>query len=99
MQQRLVTVKIYQRYAIGGCEPAAADTNNDGLGDNPKNLSNTVGQESAPAYSPSGARIAFQSNRDGNVEKYVMDATTGNPQTNLSRKDAADFQPAWQPLP
>jgi Tol biopolymer transport system component len=78
---------------------SAADTNNDGQGDNPKNLSNTVGQDLDPAYSPNGVRIAFQSNRDGNVEIYVMDATTGNPQTNLSQNDAADFQPAWQPLP
>jgi Tol biopolymer transport system component len=78
---------------------AAVDANEDGQGDNPKNLTNTAGQDLDPAYSPSGARIAFQSNRDGNAEIYVVNATIGAPQENLSNNDAADFQPAWQRLP
>lgn len=43
-----------------------------------------------------GAKIAFQSNRDGNREIYVMNAN-GTGQTNLTNNLAEDFAPAWSP--
>jgi Tol biopolymer transport system component len=30
--------------------------------------------DTEPAWSPDGQRVAFQSNRDGNLEIYVIDA-------------------------
>ena len=42
------------------------------------------------------ARIAFQSNRDGDHEIYVMDADGSN-QTNLTNNPAHDYAPAWSP--
>jgi len=41
-------------------------------------------------------KIAFVSNRDGNLEIYVMDADSSNP-TNVSRNIANDTGPAWSP--
>jgi Tol biopolymer transport system component len=75
-----------------------ADTNHDGQGDNPRNLSDISGQDSDPFYSPDGTRIAFQTNRDGNAEIYVMNATTGISQVNLTQNAATDFEASWQAL-
>ena len=44
-----------------------------------------------PAWSPDGARIAFQSNRHGNNEIYVMNADGSN-QINLTNNPARDEQ-------
>lgn len=52
--------------------------------------------DSAPAVSPDGTRIAFESERDGNYEIYVMDADGGN-QTRLTNDPARDSAPAWSP--
>ncbi len=51
-----------------------------------------------PAWSPDGSRIAFHTNRDGNLEIYVMNAD-GTAQTNLTHNPADDASPDWQPLP
>ena len=47
-----------------------------------------------PAWSPDGTKIAFVSNRDGNVEVYVMGAD-GSQETNLSNNSAVDAAAAW----
>jgi Tol biopolymer transport system component len=52
--------------------------------------------DSSPAVSPDGARIAFESERDGNSEIYVMDAGGGNV-TRLTNDPARDAAPAWSP--
>ena len=44
----------------------------------------------------SNGLIAFQSERDGNFEIYVMNAD-GSDQRNLTRNPAADIAPAWSP--
>src|SRR5215216_18390 len=41
-------------------------------------------------------RIAFQSNRDGNIEVYVMN-TDGSDQTRLTYSSADDFNPEFSP--
>ena len=50
----------------------------------------------SPTWSPDGSRIAFDSERDGNLEVYVMNAD-GTGQTRLTDNPAADGVPAWSP--
>ena len=46
--------------------------------------------------SPEQTKIAFESNRDGNWEIYVMNAD-GSEQTNLTNNPAMDTFPSWSP--
>jgi Tol biopolymer transport system component len=48
------------------------------------------------AQAPQKAQIAFESNRDGNFEIYVMDVD-GNNQRNLTNNPALDMCPSWSP--
>jgi erythromycin esterase-like protein len=50
----------------------------------------------SPAWSPDGGQIAFQTNRDGNNEIYLM-AADGSAVRNLTRHAASDASPAWSP--
>jgi serine/threonine protein kinase len=50
----------------------------------------------APAWSPDGSRLAFVSNRDGDVGVYLMDAD-GDNVTRLTADPAWDSGPAWAP--
>ena len=52
--------------------------------------------DSCAAWSPDGRRIAFDSDRDGNTEIYVMNAD-GSGVTRLTNHDARDSVPAWSP--
>lgn len=54
----------------------------------------TVG---GPVFSPSGRKVAFHTNRDGNFEVYKMRADGTRP-GNLTNDPAGDFTPDWQPL-
>jgi Tol biopolymer transport system component len=47
-----------------------------------------------PNWSPDGTFIAFASNRDGNLEIYIMNAD-GNKPTNLTNDLADDASPDW----
>ena len=46
------------------------------------------------AWSPDGARLAFSSPRDGNIEIYVMNAD-GSGAVRLTNNAALDAEPAW----
>ena len=48
------------------------------------------------AFPGTNGKIAFESNRDGNEEIYVMNAD-GTNQTNLTNNAARDYVPAWSP--
>ena len=59
-------------------------------------LTNHPATDWGPAWSPDGARIAFASERDDNLEIYVMNAD-GSGLINLTHHAARDFAAAWSP--
>ena len=69
--------------------------NADGTGLN--NLTSNPASDISLAWSPDGAKIAFSTDRDGNLEIYVMDAV-GTGLVNLTNNPASDFSPAWSPM-
>jgi TolB protein len=56
---------------------------------------NTNFVDEDPLFSVGGELIAFQSNRDGNYEIYVVDADGRNPR-NVSNDPAGDYWPSWK---
>jgi Tol biopolymer transport system component len=59
-------------------------------------LTSADGSDLAPAWSSDHRRIAFQSNRDGNWELYVMNAD-GSGTRRLTHDAARDGEPGWSP--
>ena len=51
---------------------------------------------SFPEWSPDGTQIAFDSDRDGDLELFVMDADGSN-MTQITNNSANDASPSWSP--
>lgn len=64
-------------------------------GSNPTRLTDDIAWDSCSEWSPDGQQIAFTSDRNGNVNIYVMDAD-GNDLKQLTDLDHASY-PAWSP--
>ena len=64
-------------------------------GSHQRNLTRDAARDSTPSWSPDGRRIAFQSDRDGNLEMYVMNAD-GTGLLNLTQNAAFDGIPFIQ---
>jgi hypothetical protein len=62
-----------------------------------RRLTSAEGNDLAPMYSPDGRRIAFESNRDGNSEIYVMNADGSNQRNLTNFASANDHGPVWSP--
>ncbi|MBK9745796.1 MAG: PD40 domain-containing protein [Chloroflexi bacterium] len=64
----------------------------------PVNLTRDPGEDRNPAWSPDGAHIIFQSNRDGYTRLYTMNANgTRTIRFLQDGVDANDYAPAWSP--
>ena len=50
-----------------------------------------------PSYSPDGTQLAFNSNRDGNIEIYIMNVD-GTGTRRLTNHPGIDTSPTWSPL-
>jgi hypothetical protein len=65
-------------------------------GTDPVRLGDGVSDDSMPAWSPDGKKIAFISNRSGNRDVWVMNAD-GSAAQNITRSSADEWTPAWSP--
>ena len=59
-------------------------------------ITHNSAKDLSPAWSPDGRRIAFESNRDGGWEIYVMNAD-GSDVVQLTNNRGWDGGPAWSP--
>jgi hypothetical protein len=67
-------------------------------GSDPINLTNNKADDDTPTLSTDGQKIAFESNRDGNYEIYVVNTDGSTPPTNLTNNPANDMVPNWYPM-
>ncbi len=65
-------------------------------GSAPPRLTNNMAGDYGATWSANGAKIAFNSDRNGKHEVYVMNAD-GSGQTNLTNNAANDYSSAWSP--
>jgi Tol biopolymer transport system component len=63
-------------------------------GSNVRQLTDTPRFDENPVWSPDGNQIAYQTQRDGNFEIYVMNAD-GSEQHPLAAHPADDLWPSW----
>ena len=68
----------------------------DSDGKNPVNLTNSLGDDYWPRWSPDGKQIVFVSERDGNAEIYLMNRD-GSGITRLTDNPKYDTEPTWSP--
>jgi TolB protein len=65
--------------------------------DHPVALTDSIGEDDAPAWSPDGTRIAFSSVRFVTADLYVMGAAPDAEPVRLTTSPANDHAPVWSP--
>lgn len=65
-------------------------------GTDPVRLTDATSEDTMPAWSPDGKRLAFVSNRGGNRDVWLMN-TDGGQLENITRSEADEWTPAWSP--
>ena len=74
-------------------------------GSNLVRLKNNPASDTEPDWSPDGRLIAFSSDRDGNVEIYVMNVQEAMQDANganvwrLTIRPGENAGPVWKPIP
>jgi TolB protein len=61
-----------------------------------RRLTDHPAYDGEPAWAPDGASIAFSSNRDGDLDIYVLDVASGQIR-QITDSPAPDYQPTWAP--
>jgi TolB protein len=69
--------------------------NADGDGTDQTRLTN-LGNDNRPVWSPDGTRIAFTSNREDNIDIYVVDVD-GQNLRQITDGPESEFAPSWSP--
>ena len=71
----------------------------DANGTNLRKFTNNLRQDTGPAWSPDGKRIAYTSTIDRNQEIYVIDTDRGQPRrlTNSGDVHIHNWNPSWSP--
>jgi TolB protein len=59
-------------------------------------LTESAAIDTAPSYSPDGARICFESDRGGHQQIYIM-AASGGPAQRISFGEGSYSTPVWSP--
>ena len=67
----------------------------DADGNNLKRVTNNSANNGAPAWSPDGSKLVFNTDRDGNFETYVM--SVDGELAQLTADPADDLSPDWSP--
>lgn len=66
-------------------------------GTDPVNLTQAIGDDEDPVWSPDGRRIAFTSDRTNGVKQVFFMNPDGSDQINISQGLAVEFSPTWSP--
>ncbi len=61
------------------------------------NITDNPADDESPDWSPDGSKIAFDSDRSGNREVYVLDMVGLGEPIKLTQHNSANFSPAWSP--
>lgn len=91
----------FQRFAGDAREIYVMDVavNGDGTvtASNETRLTNSVGADGLPSWSPDGSRIAFNSSRNGDMELYVMKADGSEVIQLTDNPNGRSVWPSWSP--
>ena len=69
----------------------------DNDGSNPIRLTDSIGLDWKPIWSPDGTKIAFQSQRDGDLEIYISNLPDTTHISQLTDNAFGDSNPKWSP--
>jgi TolB protein len=61
------------------------------------NVTAASGNDTTPVWSPTGAHVAFISDRDGNAELYVVNAD-GSSLVRMTNDTGQERDPVWRPV-
>jgi Tol biopolymer transport system component/DNA-binding winged helix-turn-helix (wHTH) protein len=62
-----------------------------------RQLTNSVGADLWPSFSPDGTQLAYSSNISGDFQIYLRSLTPGSLARRITDDRTADMQPAWSP--
>ena len=60
-----------------------------------RQLTSDSGSNECPSWAPDGRHLAFQSNRTGSDQIFIMLADTNNPELRMVTSQGANTCPAW----